>query len=585
MKTTVTLKKGRLSGTLLSALISIYKADSQESAYLLWKWEQWLSDPEIVVYTASIEGQRAGWILFNPIRSTLEELVMDKKHREQGWEELLLDELVARETLLAAVIPVFHPHYKILEVYGFRPTRNLNREGFLLVRMELSAAAFLARASAGLPVKRKNRREKVAVEVVPASQEYEEIKSSLEALLNKLGGLHHFVKPGQSVVIKPNVVSDHGLKDGVYKGGVVTDIRLIRALVELLLPIAGRVIIAEGSSINRSETSNMFRHYGYEHLLDLAPDRVHLVDLNLDQLVEKTIPRGKRMISRQIPLTLEQADVIIDVPVMKIHFAAIVSLCVKSLQGAVPPLEKYMTHFFGLWQNLVNIHHLVKPKLFIIDALTGQEDFGPLTGTPKTMNLLLGGTNPVAVDSVAMRIMGIEPESSPPVLLAHLQGFGPLAPEAITLLGPSLVELRDPFKQPDIKLTGGRDVAVYAGQACPGCRGYLHFGLAKLRKADPQNPNRLLIDRPMEERVNIFLGPDTGEQVDPNAYNIFMGLCQEHHARMGHHLPGCPPHSEVILGELFSLFPDVQRASYAEKSEEAKLGEMLEQILSLKEEG
>ncbi len=58
-------------------------------------------------------------------------------------------------------------------------------------------------------------------------------------------------------------------------------------------------------------------------------------------------------------------DVIINVPVLKIHFAAISSLAIKSLQGAVPPIEKYMSHFFGLWQSLVNIHHLVKPKLTI----------------------------------------------------------------------------------------------------------------------------------------------------------------------------------------------------------------------------
>ncbi|MCR4400555.1 MAG: DUF362 domain-containing protein, partial [Syntrophomonadaceae bacterium] len=112
---------------------------------------------------------------------------------------------------------------------------------------------------------------------------------------------------------------------------------------------------------------------------------------------------------RRIPVTLEEADVIISVPVMKIHFAAIVSLAIKNLQGAVPPLEKYMTHFYGLAQNLVNIHHLVRPSLTIVDGLVGQEDFGPISGVPKPMNLLIAGTNPVAVDAVTMRIMGLEP--------------------------------------------------------------------------------------------------------------------------------------------------------------------------------
>ena len=120
----------------------------------------------------------------------------------------------------------------------------------------------------------------------------------------------------------------------------------------------------------------MFTHYGYDKLVELDPEKVSLIDLNTDEQVEKKVPGGKRMLSRKIPVTLEKADVIISVPVLKVHFAAIVSLSIKNLQGAVPPLEKYMSHFFGLWQSLINIHHLIKPKLIIVDGLTGQEDFG-----------------------------------------------------------------------------------------------------------------------------------------------------------------------------------------------------------------
>ena len=81
-----------------------------------------------------------------------------------------------------------------------------------------------------------------------------------------------------------------------------------------------------------------------------------------------------------------------------------------------------MSHFFGLWQNLINIHRLVKPKLHIIDGLVGLEDFGPVAGTPKTMNLLIGGVSPVAVDAVTMRIMGLDPITSPPVRLSSSCG-------------------------------------------------------------------------------------------------------------------------------------------------------------------
>ena len=189
-------------------------------------------------------------------------------------------------------------------------------------------------------------REIVAIEKVAEPQSESDIQESLRTVIERLGGLGKFVKPGQSVVIKPNLVSEHGLKDGVKRGGIVTDIRVVRAMVELLLPVAGTITIAEGASINRSETMKMFNHYGFAALKELSPEKVRLVDLNADECVEKNIPDGRRLQKRKIPKTLVDADVIINMPVLKLHFAAGASLSIKNLQGAIPPLEKYKVHFY-----------------------------------------------------------------------------------------------------------------------------------------------------------------------------------------------------------------------------------------------
>jgi len=350
-------------------------------------------------------------------------------------------------------------------------------------------------------------------------------------------------------------------------------------MVEILLPIAGKVIIAEGSSINRSETRKMFAHYGYDSVVAMDPRKVSLVDLNIDEQVQKVVPGGKRMSARKIPLTLERADVIISMPVMKIHFAAIASLSIKNLQGVVPPLEKYMSHYFGLWQSLININHLVKPHLIIIDGLTGQEGFGPLSGDPKKMDVLIGGTNPVAVDSVAMRIMGIDPVVSPPVHLAYLQGLGPIEADKINIIGPSIYEVTSQFEQPEFNLASGRDISIHEGSPCQGCRAYFHFTLSKLRKPDPQDRTRHVIDRPFANKVNIYLGPATDGEINTEETNIFIGICQQHHAQLGVHLPGCPPHTEVLIEGIYGLFPDLEKAKYAGKNEETKLGQMLQEIM------
>jgi uncharacterized protein (DUF362 family) len=577
----VTLSEGSFSKNFGDHLREYYRFADPDGRYAWRKLRQWEGDGRVVLFEARRGSTLVGWVVYRPDSSTIEEIVLSKDGAAgDGLEGAIVDGIIEEESLVSAeILEKDIEKYRWMLDYGFRPTRRFTKDGSALLKMDLSIAAYLRKVQGKPPAKTYPIVEKVVIEKVTPTRSPQELKTSLMNLIRPLGGLERFVKKGQNVVIKPNVVADHGLRNGVYHGGVVTDLALVRALVELLLPIAGKVTVAEGASINRAETDKIFAHYGYDRLTELDPKRVSLVDLNTDSLVRKPVPNGKRMLSREIPLTLDRADVIISLPVMKTHFAALVSLGVKNLQGALGPLEKYMSHFFGLWQNLVNIHHLVKPKLVIIDGLTAQEDFGPVYGSPKTMNLLICGTNPVAVDATSMRVMGFDPVLSPPVMLAYMQGLGPVEQEKINVLGASVEEVKSLFKEAVVDVSGGRRFIVHDGCACGGCRGYLHYVLNKLKRPDPKNPGSMLIDRPFEKKVNIFLGPDTDAEPGPEETNVFMGICQQHHAGMGKHLPGCPPHAEVIMKGLFGLFPDVERPRYADEHAEDKLEKMLMDVV------
>jgi uncharacterized protein (DUF362 family) len=580
MASGITLRKGGLSQDFRDSLEDYYGSVDRGMLFADHKWRQWAEAKSITTYIAERDGKAVGWIAYNPHHSTIEEILPKKNGADPATIPTMIDALIAGESLVSAeMLKADRAKVDTLTAYGFRPTRAFSSNGFDLVRMDLSTAEFLRKVRGWKPSKEYGKTELVAVERVPPTRTPQEIRKSLLTLIDDLGGLEAFVGKGESVVVKPNVVADHGLRDGVYHGGVVTDLALVRVLIEILLTVAKEVVVAEGSSINRAETTKLFAHYGYDKLTEIAPGRVRLVDLNTDKLVRKAVPGGKRMLSREIPLTLEKADVIINLPVMKTHFAALASLSIKNLQGAIPPIEKYMSHFFGLWQNLINIHHLVKPKLHIVDGLTAQEGFGPVYGTPKTMNLLVGGTNPVAVDAVTMRIMGLEPALSSPVFLAYMQGLGPIEPDKITTVGTPVDEVRSPFEEAAIDLSHGENFKIHADNACMGCKGYLHYVLHKLRRPDPANPERLLIDRPFDKRVNVFLGPVTDAEPNPDETNLFLGICQQHHADGGKHLPGCPPHAEVIMKGLFSLYPDVKRPTYADESAEDELERMLKALL------
>ena len=84
------------------------------------------------------------------------------------------------------------------------------------------------------------------------------------------------------------------------------------------------------------------------------------------------------------------------------------------------------------------------------------------------MNLLIGGTNPVAVDASTMRIMGLDPVLSPPVMLAYMQGLGPIEPEKIHIVGVSVEAAEDPFKEAEVDVSGGKKFIVHDGARLSG---------------------------------------------------------------------------------------------------------------------
>ena len=319
--------------------VSYHKMAEVSEQYTEHKWQEWQNAPDIIFYRAVQDSETVGWIVFNRSSSAIEEILTGDDWVEKGMESLMVDALIVQKSLVSAeILKKDTKKYRWMVDYGFRPTRQFQSRGFNVIGMELSTSVYFKKVEGRVPSKIYPGQEVVAVQKIPSTRSFHEVKASLVKALDALGGIEAYVSKGQSVVIKPNVVADHGLRNGVYHGGVVTDIGLLQALIDILLPVAGNITIAEGSSINRAETMQLFKHYGYDKLAELDPERIRLKDLHTDDLVEKRVPEGKRMKSRKIPATFEKADVIINMPVMKTHFAALASLSIKNLQGALPPL-------------------------------------------------------------------------------------------------------------------------------------------------------------------------------------------------------------------------------------------------------
>jgi uncharacterized protein (DUF362 family) len=72
------------------------------------------------------------------------------------------------------------------------------------------------------------------------------------------------------------------------------------------------------------------------------------------------------------------------------------------------------------------------------------EGQGPIDGTPVQMNLIIAGTDPVATDATAARIMGFNPYEITHIRKAHEKGLGKSEAQ---IIGEKLETVKRPFQQ------------------------------------------------------------------------------------------------------------------------------------------
>jgi uncharacterized protein (DUF362 family) len=125
-------------------------------------------------------------------------------------------------------------------------------------------------------------------------------------------------------------------------------------------------------------------------------------------------------------------------PKLKTHHWGGVTLSLKNMFGTVPGRiygwPKNVLHWAGLEESILDVAAAVRPELAIVDGIMGMQGDGPIKGDPVDVGVIIAGMDPVAVDSTAARLMGIDPDRVS--YLAEAGRFlGQLRPELIEQLG------------------------------------------------------------------------------------------------------------------------------------------------------
>jgi hypothetical protein len=253
------------------------------------------------------------------------------------------------------------------------------------------------------------------------------------------------------------------------------------------------------------------------------------------------IPNGKIFRRIKIPQIFMEADVIINVPVMKTHDVFPATLGLKNMKGILQEKDKKRFHKWGLAQSIVDLNKLVLPQITVLDGTVCMEGMGPTHGTPVNLAIIISSLDTVAADTVAAAVMGIDPLKIEYLKLAFEQELGCADLSRIQVLGTGIEKVKRPFKQVELdsEFWKEKGIEIYEKGACSGCRNTVTSFIVNIEKNT--NSPELLRGYTLIFGQNVKL-PD---KCKGKLVNI--GLCTRKFRGKGGYIPGCPPHPQDIL--------------------------------------
>ncbi len=229
------------------------------------------------------------------------------------------------------------------------------------------------------------------------------LRVSLLRLLEPLGGMGAFVKPGDRVMLKPNLVMGFA-----PDRAATTHPAVVLEVGRLVREAGGIVSIGDspglGSAAGVAEKCGVAaaaRELGAA-IVEFTPAEVHVGKGTFRHLI--------------LAQELLDADVIINLPKLKTHCQMLMTMAVKNMFGAVVGARKFQWHYRASRDKLLfatmlyEICMSVRPHLNIVDAVVAMDGNGPTSGQPSQTGFLAAGTDPCGVDAVLMDAVGIARE-------------------------------------------------------------------------------------------------------------------------------------------------------------------------------
>lgn len=274
------------------------------------------------------------------------------------------------------------------------------------------------------------------------SYEYANLAIALRQVLQPLGGISAFVKPGDRVLLKPNLLT--GARPGKE---CTTRPELVYCVAQLVQEAGGHPFLGDSPAFGSARGVAIAN--GYQPIIDDL--KLPIVDFQGGRYQTVSNEFNHLLLSKEAM----EADVVINLPKVKSHVQLTLTLGVKNLFGCVPGKMKAWWHMeagkdsirFG--NMLVETARTINPDLTILDGIIGHEGNGPSAGEPRPLGVLGAAANVFALDRAMVEILGVDPTIVPTVAASQRLGLCPaLSDIEFPLTSPAELQIND-WKLPE----------------------------------------------------------------------------------------------------------------------------------------
>ena len=283
----------------------------------------------------------------------------------------------------------------------------------------------------------------------------EKIEESIETILSDIG-FNPQTFSGRRIAVKPNL-----LTSALPESGIITHPVIIESVIRIIKKNGGKPVLVESPAFHPLE--RVLKKTG----LDLVLEREGVEVADTKRTVTIHNEAGLKFKNFHVAEELASCDMIINLPKLKTHGLTYYTGAVKNLFGTINGLEKSKWHFRANTREdfasfLLDLYGAFiagpgKKMIHIMDGILGLEGEGPGAGGRPVMGYaLIGGTDALAVDSVAVAVAGLDPLRVLTCIEGVKRGYGVSQLEQIIIKGESLKSFNNKFREPEpkSKMTG-----------------------------------------------------------------------------------------------------------------------------------